>query len=247
VGRLLANVCIACLYGRLIKQHCSRARSQVQALSCVRSKQAGVPAQVKKAQTLTEKILARHSNNASVAPGQNIWTNVDKLMTHDVCGPGTFGIFQREFGENAQVSRPACCLQRPCPYSKDCAECTSVMVAHAVRRAPLRQVWDPEKIVIIPDHYIFTSDPRANRNVDILRYAPHLCPSAAQVLVTRSEPLAAKAVWWGRDMVKQYGIKYFYDITDRSDFRANPDYKGVCHIALAQEGHCKPGARLGAD
>ena len=60
-------------------------------------------AQVKKAQTLTEKILARHSNNASVAPGQNIWTNVDKLMTHDVCGPGTFGIFQREFGENAQV------------------------------------------------------------------------------------------------------------------------------------------------
>ena len=50
---------------------------------------------MKKAQTLTEKILARHSNNASVAPGQNIWTNVDKLMTHDVCGPGTFGIFQR--------------------------------------------------------------------------------------------------------------------------------------------------------
>jgi selenophosphate synthase len=34
---------------------------------------------------------------------QNIWTNVDKLMTHDVCGPGTFGIFQKEFGENAQV------------------------------------------------------------------------------------------------------------------------------------------------
>ena len=33
----------------------------------------------------------------------------------------------------------------------------------------LVQVWDPEKIVIIPDHYIFTSDARANRNVDILR------------------------------------------------------------------------------
>ena len=42
-------------------------------------------------------------------------------------------------------------------------------------------------------------------------------------------------------MVKQYKIKYFYDITDRSDFKANPDYKGVCHIALAQEGFCKPG------
>jgi 3-isopropylmalate/(R)-2-methylmalate dehydratase large subunit len=120
------------------------------------------------------------------------------------------------------------------------------VVAHAVHRAPLRQVWDPEKIVIIPDHYIFTSDPRANRNVDILRYAPYLRPSTAHVVVIpmRSEPPAAKAVWCGRDMVKQYGIKYFYDITDRSDFRANPDYKGVCHIALAQEGHCKPGARL---
>lgn len=31
------------------------------------------------------------------------------------------------------------------------------------------QVWDPEGVVIIPDHYIFTADPRANRNVDILR------------------------------------------------------------------------------
>ena len=31
------------------------------------------------------------------------------------------------------------------------------------------QVWDPEGVIIIPDHYIFTSDPRANRNVDILR------------------------------------------------------------------------------
>lgn len=83
-------------------------------------------------QTMTEKILAKHSGNSSVVPGQNIWTEVDKLMTHDVCGPGTFGIFQKEFGENAQV-------------------------------------WDSEKVVIIPDHYIFTSDPRANRNVDILR------------------------------------------------------------------------------
>ena len=47
-----------------------------------------------------------------------------------------------------------------------------------------------------------------------------------------------------RDMSKKYGIKYFYDITDRSDFRANPDYKGVCHIAMAQEGHCLPGMEI---
>jgi len=109
---------------------------------------------------------------------QNIWTSVDKLMTHDVCGPGTFGIFQKEFGEAAKV-------------------------------------WDPDAVIIIPDHYIFTADARANRNVDILR-----------------------------DMAAQYGIKFFYDITDRSDFKANPAYKGVCHVALAQEGHCKPGEVL---
>jgi len=30
-------------------------------------------------------------------------------------------------------------------------------------------VWDRERVVIIPDHYIFTADQRANRNVDILR------------------------------------------------------------------------------
>ena len=28
------------------------------------------------------------------------------------------------------------------------------------------------------------------------------------------------------------------------DLQANPDYKGVCHVALAQEGHCKPGEVL---
>ena len=82
--------------------------------------------------TLTEKILARHSDNTVLRPGDNIWTDVDKLMTHDVCGPPAFGIFQREFVENAQV-------------------------------------WDPDKIVLIPDHYIFTEDERANRNVDIIR------------------------------------------------------------------------------
>jgi 3-isopropylmalate/(R)-2-methylmalate dehydratase large subunit len=54
--------------------------------------------------TMTEKILANRSDSPSgVRPGDNIWTRVDKLMTHDVCGPGTFGIFQKEFGPNAKV------------------------------------------------------------------------------------------------------------------------------------------------
>ncbi|KAA8543425.1 hypothetical protein F0562_021080 [Nyssa sinensis] len=77
------------------------------------------------------------------------------------------------------------------------------------------KVWDREKIVVIPDHYIFTSDDRANRNVDILR-----------------------------EFCIEQNIKYFYDIKDINNFRANPDYKGVCHVALAQEGHCRPGEFL---
>ena len=62
-----------------------------------------VSLQVKHPMTMTEKILAAHSGNGQVRPGDNIWTNVDKLLTHDVCGPGTFGIFQREFGMDAEV------------------------------------------------------------------------------------------------------------------------------------------------
>lgn len=128
--------------------------------------------------TLTEKIIARGAGRDRVEPGENVWVNVDVLMTHDVCGPGTIGVFKREFGGDAKV-------------------------------------WDAGKIVLIPDHYIFTADKRANRNVDILR-----------------------------DFAKEQEIKYFYDITDLGDFKANPDYKGVCHIALAQEGHTRPGEIL---
>ncbi|KAL6548266.1 3-isopropylmalate dehydratase large subunit, chloroplastic [Orobanche gracilis] len=137
---------------------------------------------VKSGMTMTEKILARASEKAQLLPGDNVWVNVDILMTHDVCGPGSIGIFQKEFGKNAKV-------------------------------------WDREKIVIIPDHYIFTTDALANRNVDILR-----------------------------DFCTEQDIKYFYDIKDLGNFRANPDYKGVCHVALAQEGHCRPGeVLLGTD
>lgn len=130
------------------------------------------------AMTLTEKILAKAAGRSSISPGENVWVNADLLMTHDVCGPGTIGVFKKEFGADAKV-------------------------------------WDRDRIVLIPDHYIFTQDARANRNVDILR-----------------------------DFAKEQGIKYFYDITDLSNFKANPDYKGVCHVALAQEGHTRPGEVL---
>jgi 3-isopropylmalate/(R)-2-methylmalate dehydratase large subunit len=82
--------------------------------------------------TLTEKILAAHADRKAVRPGDTVWIRADVLMTHDVCGPGTIGIFKKQFGPRAKV-------------------------------------WDPYKVVIIPDHYIFTKDPHAKRNIEILR------------------------------------------------------------------------------
>lgn len=121
--------------------------------------------------TLTEKIIAKASGNSKVTSGDNVWVNVDVLMTHDICGPGTIGVFKKHFGDKAKV-------------------------------------WDPEKVVIIPDHYIFTEDEKAHRNVDILR-----------------------------EFVKEQNIPHFYDVgTDK--------YKGVCHIALPEEGHTRPGEVL---
>ncbi|KAL8110852.1 hypothetical protein AgCh_026558 [Apium graveolens] len=53
-----------------------------------------------------------------------------------------------------------------------------------------QQVWDREKIIIIPNHYIFTKDEQENRNVDILR-----------------------------DYCTEQNIKYFYDIKDLGGFK----------------------------
>ena len=74
--------------------------------------------------TLTEKILARAAGKAKVAAGDNVWVKADLLMTHDVCGPGTIGVFKRELGAAAKV-------------------------------------WDRTRVVIIPDHYIFTADSKS--------------------------------------------------------------------------------------
>jgi 3-isopropylmalate/(R)-2-methylmalate dehydratase large subunit len=137
--------------------------------------------------TMTEQILARHAGKARVAPGENVWVDVDVLMTHDICGPGTIGIFHKEFGRKAKV-------------------------------------WDPDRVVIIPDHYIFTADEKSHRNVQILR-----------------------------DFVREQGIRFYYDpefVTDRpgmpSPYRdpTKTAYKGVCHKALPEEGHIRPGEIL---
>jgi 3-isopropylmalate/(R)-2-methylmalate dehydratase large subunit len=137
--------------------------------------------------TMTEKILAKHSGKDRVEPAENVWVNVDVLMTHDVCGPGTIGIFKEKFG-------------------------------------PTAKVWSPDKVVIIPDHYIFTADQKCHRNVQILR-----------------------------DFVKEQGLKYYYDpeFVTMEPSMPNPykdptktNYKGVCHKALPEEGHVRPGEIL---
>jgi 3-isopropylmalate/(R)-2-methylmalate dehydratase large subunit len=121
--------------------------------------------------TITEQILAKHAGQSRVAPGDNVWVNVDILMTHDVCGPPTIGIFKKQFGKTAKV-------------------------------------WDKERVVIIPDHYIFTTDKYANRNIDILR-----------------------------DFVSEQALPHYYD-------PGSDTYKGVCHIALPEEGFTRPGEVL---
>lgn len=141
--------------------------------------------------TLTEKVLARAAGKKRAQPGDNIWVRADLLMTHDVCGPGTIGVFKREFGAQAKV-------------------------------------WDRNRVVIIPDHYIFTSDSKSNRNVDILR-----------------------------DFVREQQLPYFYDVIDDPnghwvfDASKGPlkrqygsQFAGVCHTALPQKGHTRPGEVL---
>lgn len=44
---------------------------------------------------ITEKILARASNNKSVEPDQVVFVNVDKAMLHDVSGPGVITVFDK--------------------------------------------------------------------------------------------------------------------------------------------------------
>src|SRR5688572_12937590 len=137
--------------------------------------------------TMTEKILAKHAGKDRVDPGENVWVDVDVLMTHDVCGPGTIGIFHDKFGKTAKV-------------------------------------WDKDRVVIIPDHYIFTADELCHRNVQILR-----------------------------DFVREQGLKYYYDpeFVKNEPGMPNPykdptqtNYKGVCHKALPEEGHIRPGEIL---
>ena len=62
-----------------------------------------IAVQVKTGMTMTEKIFSKASEKSQLISGENVWVNVDILMTHDVCGPGVIGIFKKEFGSDAKV------------------------------------------------------------------------------------------------------------------------------------------------
>jgi 3-isopropylmalate/(R)-2-methylmalate dehydratase large subunit len=44
---------------------------------------------------ITEKILARASGKTKVSPGDVVFANIDKVMVHDVSGPGVIAVFEK--------------------------------------------------------------------------------------------------------------------------------------------------------
>jgi len=77
----------------------------------------------------------------------------------------------------------------------------------------------------MPDHYIFTADPKAHRNVEIVR-----------------------------EFAERQGIKFYYDpdfmtpglegVPEPYADRDQTSYVGVCHVGLPQKGHTRPGELL---
>lgn len=54
---------------------------------------------------ITERIIARASNRNSVSPGDVVFANVDKLMIHDVSGPGVIKVFEEWSKKGIQLDR----------------------------------------------------------------------------------------------------------------------------------------------
>ena len=54
---------------------------------------------------IVEKILSRAANKSSVAPDDVVFANVDKVMVHDVSGPGVLKVFERLHKEGISVDK----------------------------------------------------------------------------------------------------------------------------------------------
>jgi len=54
---------------------------------------------------ITEKIIARASNKSTVSPGDVVFADVDKLMIHDVSGPGVIKVFEEWAKRGVQLEK----------------------------------------------------------------------------------------------------------------------------------------------
>jgi 3-isopropylmalate/(R)-2-methylmalate dehydratase large subunit len=54
---------------------------------------------------ITEKIIAHASNKTTVSPGDVVFANVDKLMIHDVSGPGVIKVFEEWAKRGVQLEK----------------------------------------------------------------------------------------------------------------------------------------------
>jgi 3-isopropylmalate/(R)-2-methylmalate dehydratase large subunit len=54
---------------------------------------------------ITEKIIAHASNKSTVSPGDVVFANVDKLMIHDVSGPGVIKVFEEWAKRGVQLEK----------------------------------------------------------------------------------------------------------------------------------------------
>src|SRR5919204_2058118 len=80
--------------------------------------------------TLTEKILAAHSEGADVTPGELVMVSCDVVMTNDISGPMAF---------------------------------------RALERMGADKVFDPAKVVLVPDHFVPAKDVRSAELQKLLR------------------------------------------------------------------------------
>ncbi|HXK44981.1 MAG TPA: 3-isopropylmalate dehydratase large subunit, partial [bacterium] len=80
--------------------------------------------------TITEKILAAHSGEKEVFPGEFIEADVDLVLANDITGPLAIEEFEK---------------------------------------TGIKRVFNPEKIVLIPDHFTPCKDIKSAEQVKMLR------------------------------------------------------------------------------
>ncbi len=130
--------------------------------------------------TMSEKILAKASGQASVHAGEIVWVDVDRAMMDDILGPRV------EIAKNLKEIRD--------------------------------EVWDPEKVVIISDHY---TPPASIQQAEIVKFT--------------------------RDWAKEHDIKnYFEFVGPCHQIMAEHGFVRPGTIVVGTDSHTCMGGALGA-